>query len=176
MELSQYRMSSMTDRPLTLEDCKLRIKELEAENFELKKVNNQLKQQINDKATYENVGKSLEEWIPIVYKEKFRVSAKTGKVTGPGKDLLLPYVAAFVAGYVEELNVKEFCERYGVKVKSTTYSNWTKNYLKSRGSKMPIDEDFLYTRQELLYCWRRFKIPQEEILYLVEDMKENGLL
>lgn len=42
-----------------------------------------------------------------------------------GKDLLAPYIAAFIMGYAPKMDYIEFNKKYGTSLSKTTFNNWT---------------------------------------------------
>lgn len=123
------------------------------------------------KARQTDDSEPLKEWIPTVFNEKYDKNAKLQGQSGLWKAVLMPYVAAYIAGYERQLTAEQFGEKFGIKVPEASFQNWTKAYFPGCAKRKN-----LYERQELMYWWRRLGLSYEEIKDLIQDLQEKELL
>jgi len=119
------------------------------------------------KADSNDFEESLKGWISTTHLE-------SGKRKDKWKKTLAPYVAAYLASLETDLTVAQFESKFGIRVDSSSYSNWTSNYF-YRDSNC-IHEGFTYTKTELKYWWKKFNLSEHEMSELIDSLQNDGLL
>lgn len=114
---------------------------------------------------------TLKKWIPLTYKQKHIEGTVTQGQHGLWGSVLAPYIAAYLVNHEEKLTCNEFNEKYGLEVTSSSYSNWTKSYF--YGVHMGGN---LFTKEALIYWWKKLGVPEEEYERVLDDLRRDGLI
>lgn len=128
-------------------------------------------QNLYDETVSKYDGLPLKEWLSRVHDEWLNEDAASRGQHGLWRQTLLPYIAAYMAGLAPKLSRRSFVKKYGIDVPDSSYSDWTKYYLKDT----KIDKA-LYHREEIVYWWRIFGMPETEYAEILKDMEKRGLL